>query len=198
MPDISALCVYCGSSGDRHPRFHDAARDLGRMLGENRIRLVYGGGGIGLMGVLARAAQKAGGRVTGVIPDFLIGAEIGDAPGTDLEIVSTMHDRKRRMAEIADAFAVLPGSVGTLDETIEMVTWRQLGLHDKPIVLVNLDGYWDRLIALIDQFVAAGFARAWTRDLFLVVDRVEDVLPAIRAMPAPVAPAPGGRALGRS
>lgn len=198
MASLSSLCVYCGSSGDTHRHFASAAERLGRLLAENGVRLVYGGGSIGLMGALARAVQQAGGAITGIIPDFLIGLEVGSAPGTELVVVDSMHARKQRMAELADAFAVLPGSIGTLDETIEIITWKQLGLHDKPIVLVNLEGYWNPLLALIERFVNERFARPGIRDLFHIVTSVEDVLPLIARLPAPAASAPGKRALGRT
>lgn len=183
MPDIASLCIYCGSSSGADPRHARAAATLGRLLGEACIELVYGGGNIGLMGIVADAALEAGGRVTGIIPTDLKRIELAHGGLDELVVVESMHDRKRRMFERADAFAVLPGGVGTLDETFEIITWRQLGLHGKPIVIIDADGYWRPLIDLIEHTIAAGFTGPAIRDLFIVVDRVEDVLPAINALP---------------
>ncbi|MGE0651814.1 MAG: TIGR00730 family Rossman fold protein [Alphaproteobacteria bacterium] len=184
MPDIASLCVYCGSSkgdDDRHAR--EAAK-FGRLLGEACVELVYGGGNIGLMGVLADAALDAGGKVTGIIPTDLKRVELAHRGLDELVVVESMHERKRRMFERADAFAVLPGGVGTLDETFEIITWRQLGLHGKPIVIVNEGGYWQLFLDLIEHTVVSGFTGPGIRDLFAIVDKVEDVLPTIAAMPA--------------
>lgn len=154
-----SICVYCGSS-DKGPASHRAlARDLGRQMVSRGIDLVYGGGRVGVMGAIADAVLEAGGEVTGVIPDFLIRREHGHRDVTRLEVVASMHERKARMAELSDAFIVLPGGLGTLEELFEIVTWRQLGLHDKPIVVIDPDGHWDRLRGLIDDLVAAGYAR---------------------------------------
>ncbi len=183
MPDIASLCIYCGSSSGADPRHARAAATLGRLLGEACIELVYGGGNIGLMGIVADAALAAGGRVTGIIPTDLKRIELAHGGLDELVVVESMHERKRRMFERADAFAVLPGGVGTLDETFEIITWRQLGLHGKPIVIIDADGYWRPLIDLIEHTIAAGFTGPAIRDLFIVVDRVEDVLPAINALP---------------
>lgn len=128
-------------------------------MATNGIRLVYGGGRVGVMGAVANAVLEAGGVVTGVIPDFLMQREHGHHDVTHLEVVASMHERKARMAELSDAFIVLPGGLGTLEELFEIMTWRQLGLHDKPIVVINPDGHWDRLRGLIDDLVAAGYAR---------------------------------------
>lgn len=153
------------------------------------MRLVFGGGRVGLMGILADAALAAGGSVTGVIPAHLEKREVQHRELTELLVVGSMHERKHRMFELADAFAVLPGGLGTLDETIEIVTWRQLGLHDKPLVLVNNAGYWKPLLDLIDHAIASGFARPATKRLFTVVESVEEVFAAIEAAAAPCAPA---------
>jgi hypothetical protein len=183
MPDIASLCVYCGSSKGSDGRHAREVAKFGRLLGEACVELVYGGGNIGLMGVLADAALEAGGKVTGVIPTDLRRVELAHQGLDELVIVESMHERKRRMFERADAFAVLPGGVGTLDETFEIITWRQLGLHGKPVVIVNDGGYWQALIDLIEHTVSAGFTGPAIRDLFAVVDHVEDVLPAIVGMP---------------
>jgi uncharacterized protein (TIGR00730 family) len=153
----------------------DAADRLGRLTARAGRRLVYGGGGIGLMGTVARAAIAEGGEVIGIIPAFLQAREIGLAEGGVLEVVESMHERKTRMFELADAFAVLPGGLGTLDETIEIITWRQLGQHDKPVVLIDHKGYWGPLLDLIDHVVAQGFARPDSRRLFSVVSSVDEV-----------------------
>jgi len=158
MARIRRLCVYCGSSGDVDPRYREAARDLGARMAAAGIGLVFGGGRIGLMGILADAVLAGGGDVTGVIPTSLRDRELAHDGATELIVVDTMHDRKRVMAERADAFAALPGGIGTLDETFEIMTWRLLRLHDKPIYLIDVDGYWRPLIALLDHVVAARFA----------------------------------------
>ncbi|MEQ8167201.1 MAG: TIGR00730 family Rossman fold protein [Alphaproteobacteria bacterium] len=194
MARISSLCVYCGSAGESAPLYRAMAETLGRILAAHKVRLVYGGGGIGLMGALARSARAHGGEVTGIIPGFLVVPEVGGTPGGDMIVVATMHERKQKMAELADAFAILPGSIGTLDEAIEIITWRQLGLHDKPILLVDQDGYWQPLLAQMRVFIEKGFAKPWLWELFHVVPGVEDVLPTLEALPPPV---PGRRALDR-
>jgi uncharacterized protein (TIGR00730 family) len=180
MPRLKSVCVYCGSS-NRGPRRHqDAAYDLGRRLAKARIELVFGGGRVGLMGRLADGALTAGGKVTGVIPEHLIRAEVGHARVTHLIVTKSMHERKAAMFRRADAFAILPGGPGTLDEFFEIVTWRQLRLHDKPIVLVDLDGYWRPLLRLIDRIIDQGYARAGFRRLFGIVSSVDAVIPALR------------------
>mgnify|MGYP005636849749 FL=1 len=156
---LKSICVYCGSSDNGPAAHRDLARDLGRQMVANGIQLVYGGGRIGVMGAVANAVLDDGGTVTGVIPDFLMQREHGHHDITNLEVVTSMHERKARMAELSDAFIVLPGGLGTLEELFEIMTWRQLGLHDKPIVVINPDGHWDRLHGLIDDLVAAGYAR---------------------------------------
>ena len=161
----------------------DAAARLGTLLAERGIRLVYGGGHVGLMGLMADAALAAGGEVIGVIPRFLIEAEAGHADLTELLVVDSMHERKQKMFELADGFVVLAGGLGTLDETIEIITWKQLKLHDKPIVLVDIEGYWAPLRALIEAAIAQGFARPDVWELFTLVGRIEDILPALAATP---------------
>ncbi|HLJ65572.1 MAG TPA: TIGR00730 family Rossman fold protein [Stellaceae bacterium] len=185
MTVVRSLCVYCGSADRVDEIYRAAARRLGTLLGENRIELVYGGGRVGLMGVVADAALAAGGRVVGIIPAHLHEREVGHHGVSVLEVVDSMHERKRRMFGRADAFAVLPGGMGTLDETFEMITWRQLGLHDKPIIIVNVQGYWAPLLGMFDHLIAAGFAAPAARRLFSVVGNVEDLLPALASAPAP-------------
>jgi len=155
-------------------------------LGEHKIGLVYGGGRIGLMGLLADAALEAGGEVTGIIPDHLHDREIGHAGLTELRVVDDMHERKRLMAELADAFAILPGGLGTLEEMLEVITWKQLGLHDKPIFIIDVEGYWTPLLRLFDHVIDEGFAGRDARGLYRVLSRVEDLAAAMREAPQPI------------
>ena len=170
------------------PAHRAAAERLGRLMGERGVRLIFGGGRIGLMGVLADAVLAAGGSAIGVIPGHIDAREIGHRGVTELLVVDTMHARKHKMFELADAFAVLPGGLGTLDEAFEIITWRQLGLHDKPIVLVDVAGYWKPLRGLLEHVVAGGFARPEACRLFTSVERVDDLLDALAAAPPPAAP----------
>src|SRR5665213_3589739 len=186
MATVKRLCVYCGSSGEVAEAYRAAAIRLGGLLGEHKIGLVYGGGRIGLMGLLADAALKAGGEVTGIIPDHLRDREIGHAGLTELRVVDDMHERKRLMAELADAFAILPGGLGTLEEMLEVVTWRQLGLHDKPIFIIDVEGYWTPLLRLFDHVIDEGFAGRDARGLYRVLSRVEDLAAAMREAPQPI------------
>jgi uncharacterized protein (TIGR00730 family) len=186
MRHVGRLCVYCGSAvgGDR--RYREAARELGEALGLAGIELVYGGGRVGLMGILADAVLNAGGRVIGVIPERLRDAELAHQDASELVIASSMHDRKRLMAERADAFAVLPGGIGTLDEMFEMLTWRHLELHDKPIFLVDVAGYWRPLRDLLDHLAAHRFTAQ-------VVPRLLEIVPDVEGLMAVLAHAqPGG------
>jgi len=184
---IDAVCVYCGSSDAAPKPWLGAAAMLGASLANQGLKLVYGGGGVGLMGACARAAHDAGGRVLGVIPDFLTKVERPPL-GVETEVVPTMHARKMRMFEAADAFAVLPGAIGTLEEAIELLSWRRLGLHDKPIVFYNPAGFWDPLLAQFDRFMLERLAPAQFAVLWSVVEDIDDIIPALRA-------APGGPAL---
>ena len=184
MAEIHSLAVFCGSRVGASPAFRDAAQALGRRMVERGIRLVYGGGGIGLMGVVAQAMLARGGVVTGVIPDFLMKPEVGNPGVTELIVVDSMHERKRRMFELVDACVVLPGGLGTLDETIEIVTWRQLRLHAKPVVVLDIDGYWGALGALVDHVIAHGFASPAVRELFEMVPDVDAAFAYLDAAPA--------------
>jgi len=168
----NSLCLYCGSSPGKNPSYVQAAADLGRFLAEKRIRLVYGGGRVGLMGAAADACMKAGGEVLGIIPDFLLRYEVGHTEITELQVVHSMHERKMRMAENADAFCILPGGLGTLEELFEVLTWRQLGLHDKPIIVLDVAGYWQRLIDLIEWQAEEGFLR---REQLQLLRRIREV-----------------------
>jgi len=186
MAQIRSVCVYCGSSGAVEERYRTAAEEIGRRLAMAGIALVFGGCRIGLMGIAADAALAAGGQVIGVIPAALRDAELAHQNVSELVVVDTMHDRKRVMAERADAFAVLPGGIGTLDEAFEMLTWRQLGLHDKPIFLVDVAGYWQPLRALLDHIVEQRFAKS-------LVPRLVEIGPNVAALMAALERAAPGR-----
>ena len=185
MTAIASLCVFCGSRKGSEEAYTDAAERLGRLLAERGVRLVYGGGGIGLMGVLSEAAMAGGGEVVGVIPDFLMKYEVGNPDISEMIVVQSMHERKRRMFELADGFAVLPGGLGTLDEMFEVLTWKQLQQHAKPVVVVDAGGYWEVLKGLIDALVEGGFAHPAVRQLFTVVNDVDDVFDALALAPEP-------------
>lgn len=180
---VSSVCVFCGSKAGADPAFLAAARDLGRLIAEQGMRLVYGGGKVGLMGEVADAALSAGGEVTGVIPEFLLIREVARKDLTDLVVTDSMHARKQRMFELSDAFVTLPGGLGTLDETIEIATWKQLRLHDKPIILLDAAGYWQSLSHLLDQVVDAGFAYGNVADLWQVAPTAKDAMALLRAAP---------------
>jgi uncharacterized protein (TIGR00730 family) len=180
---IRSVCVFCGSAAGNRPGPARAAARLGTLLAGAGLRLVYGGGRAGLMGAVADAALEAGGHVTGVIPEFLVARERGHQGLGEMHVVDSMHARKQKMFELADGFAVLPGGIGTLDETFEIIAWKQLGLHDKPVVIVDEDGYWAKLDSLIGELVADGFAGPATRALYTMVGSVEDVVDVFAAMP---------------
>jgi uncharacterized protein (TIGR00730 family) len=184
MAAIKRLCVYCGSSRGGDDRYREAAVRLGTLMAEAGIELVYGGGRIGLMGLVADAVLALNGRVTGIIPTHLHDRERAHTQAR-LEIVGSMHERKQRMFDLSDAFVTLPGGLGTLDETIEIVTWRQLGLHDKPVVVVDVGGYWAPLAALVEHTIAHGFAPPAARDYVQRVGSVEEVLPCLARLPEP-------------
>jgi len=162
------VAVYCGSSDGNDPAYRAEAAALGEAVAAAGLGLVYGGASVGLMGAVADAALAGGAEVVGVLPEVLAGSEIAHAGLTALEMVTTMHERKARMAALADAFLILPGGYGTLEEMLEAVTWAQLGLHAKPCILINTAGYWDGLLAFLDSAVAAGFLKAKNRDLLQV------------------------------
>jgi uncharacterized protein (TIGR00730 family) len=177
---LDSVCVFCGSSNDADPAFLAAAADLGRALAAAKVRLVYGGGGVGLMGASARAAHEAGGRVLGVIPRFLVAAE-RQLEVVETVVVETMHQRKTLMYDESDAYIILPGGIGTLEEVIELLSWRRLALHAKPIVFYNPRGFWQPLFDLLHHTIAeklspAGFERSWAS-----VARIEEILPALQA-----------------
>jgi len=178
-PGIRNICVYCGSGSGRNPAFAKAARDFGRILAENRIGLVYGGGSLGLMGEIAHATLRHGGHVTGIIPGFLSEREHMLIEAQELFVVDDMHQRKHLMFVKSDAFVALPGGIGTLEEFVEQLTWSQLGRHAKPIVLVNIEGFWDPLVVLFDKMSGELFVRPGLELNMLVVDRVDEVISAI-------------------
>jgi len=182
MSKIKAVCVYCGSSPGTDPAFVKAARGFGKILAENDIRLVYGGGSIGLMGALAGAVIEHGGAATGIIPEFLTAKERPRRLAQEQIITRDMHERKRTMFERADAFVALPGGLGTLEELVEQMTWAQLGRHRKPMLIANINGFWDPLLMLIDHMRTLGLVPAGSRGAdLIVVDRIEDILPKLRA-----------------
>ena len=184
MNQIKTVCVYCGSGSGSNPRFVEAAIALGKVFAENSIRLVYGGGSVGLMGAVAKSVLDHGGTVTGIIPEFLANRERMNANLTELVITPDMHERKRLMFERSDAFVALPGGVGTLEELVEQMTWQQLGRHTKPVLLANIDNFWEPLIALLSHMRATEFIRPALNVDVLKAERVEDILPRLRAAAA--------------
>jgi uncharacterized protein (TIGR00730 family) len=184
MKAIQSICVYCGSGPGTNPHFVAGARRFGQVLAENGIRLVYGGGSVGLMGAVATAALDHGGAVTGIIPDFLVARELALTDVTDTIVTRSMHERKQRMFEEADAFVALPGGIGTLEELVEQLTWAQLGHHTKPILLANIDGFWEPLLDLLRHMRTLEFIRHGLTVDVLTADTVDDILPKLRAAAA--------------
>ncbi|GAB4069935.1 TIGR00730 family Rossman fold protein [Ancylobacter sonchi] len=179
------ICVFLGSNAGHRPDYTEATVALGTALAREGIGLVYGGASVGLMGALADAALAAGGEVTGVIPRGILEREVAHKGLADLRIVGSMHERKAMMAELADAFVALPGGIGTLEELFEVWTWAQLGSHDKPCALLNVGGYFDRLLGFVDHVVGEGFMREAHRDMLLVADNPKALLARLRAYRAP-------------
>jgi uncharacterized protein (TIGR00730 family) len=173
---IRRVAVYCGSANGTNPAFLAEARALGTAIAAAGLGMVYGGANVGLMGAVADAALAGGAEVIGILPDLLADKEIAHAGLTSLEVVSTMHERKARMVELADAFLVLPGGYGTIEELLEAVTWAQLRLHAKPCILINTAGYWNGLLAFLDTAVAAGFLKAKNRALLQVAATAEEAI----------------------
>lgn len=192
------ICVYCGSNTGSTPVYAEAAEALAATLCANDLELVYGGAGVGIMGILADAVLAGGGRVHGVIPKFLQAKEIAHAGLTELHVVRSMHERKSLMADLADAFVALPGGFGTLEELIEMLTWGQLRVHAKPCGVLNVDGYFDALLAFFDHAAEQGFLRAAHRRMLLSADKPAALLAKIRAYEAPALDKWTGRAPRRS
>jgi uncharacterized protein (TIGR00730 family) len=189
MSTLRTICVYCGSGPGSNPAFVAAARLFGKILAENKVRLVYGGGSVGLMGELATSVLDHGGFVTGIIPDFLTGREKMLQRAQEVVVTRDMHERKRMMFERSDAFVALPGGIGTLEELVEQLTWSQLGRHQKPILAANIEQFWEPLCALLDHMENLQFIRAGLAVKLLVVDKVEDILPrltqALGSVPEP-------------
>lgn len=183
---VENICVYCGSGLGENPLYAEAARTLGRSLADNGIGLVYGGGGLGLMGEVARAALDHGGRVTGIIPKFLSQREHMLREADELIVTENMHERKQLMFERSDAFVALPGGIGTLEELVEQMTWSQLGRHEKPVVVANIEGFWDLFLATLKHMRAESFIRSGLDVRFAVVDDAALIVPAvIRAVTRP-------------
>jgi len=190
MSKINAVCVYCGSNPGTDPAFANAAKAFGKILAKSSVRLVYGGGSVGLMGAVAGSVIDHGGEVTGIIPEFLTARERPRRLAQELIVTRDMHERKRLMFERADAFVALPGGLGTLEELVEQLTWAQLGRHKKPILIANLKSFWDPLLALITHMRGLGFVPAPSlRVDYLVANRVEDILPKLREAALAVAEA---------
>ncbi len=189
MPDMNTIrtvCVYCGSGPGTNPRFVESAIAFGRTLAEDGIRLVYGGGSIGLMGAVAKSVLDHGGAVTGIIPEFLTVRENALKRVQELIVTPDMHERKRLMFERSDAFVALPGGIGTLEELVEQLTWQQLGRHAKPVLLANIDGFWEPLLALLAHMRETEFIRPTLSVDILKAECVEDILPRLRAAAARV------------
>lgn len=188
MNQIKTVCVYCGSGSGANPRFVEAAVALGKVFAQNHVRLVYGGGSVGLMGAVAKSVLDHGGSVTGIIPEFLRAKEIAMSGVQEMVITPDMHERKRLMFERSDAFVALPGGIGTLEELVEQMTWQQLGRHNKPILLANIDNFWEPLLSLLSHMRVTEFIRPSLNIDVLMAERVEDILPRLRAAAA-LAPA---------
>jgi uncharacterized protein (TIGR00730 family) len=184
MSNIKTVCVYCGSGAGTNPKFVEAAVELGKTFAENGIRLVYGGGSVGLMGAVAKSTLDHGGQVTGIIPEFLRAKEKPTAQVQEMIVTPDMHERKRLMFERSDAFIALPGGIGTLEELVEQLTWQQLGRHTKPVLLANIDGFWEPLLTLLAHMRATAFIRPTLSVEILKAEKVSDMLPRLRAAAA--------------
>jgi uncharacterized protein (TIGR00730 family) len=182
---LSSVCVYCGASNDANPQFKQLARDVGAALARHKLTVVYGGGHVGLMGVVADSALAAGGKVVGIIPEHIRAQEVQHLGLTELHVVPDMHTRKRMMVERSDAFVVLPGGLGTLDETCEILTWKKLKLHTKPIVIFNAYGYWDHFLKLVEHLLAEGFENPSTLTYYKVVTNIQDMFAALESNDRP-------------
>lgn len=184
MSNVKSIAVYCASSNKVRASFVAAAERLGELMAEAGMRLVYGDGGIGLMAAVARGALRAGGEVVGVIPQFMVDQGWNNPDSTQTIVTQTMHERKATICEISDAMVALPGGIGTFEELLECLTWKQLGLHHNPVVILNTDGYYDNLLACIDQMVEEQMMRPIHKNMYMVVNDPEEVLPAIMNAPA--------------
>lgn len=185
MSEIKTVCVYCGSGPGSNPRFLEAATAFGKELADNGIGLVYGGGAVGLMGAVANAVLDHGGAVTGIIPGFLSTKEIALGRVSELIVTEDMHERKRLMFERSDAFVALPGGIGTLEELVEQMTWQQLGRHTKPILIADIDGFWQPLLELLAHMRATAFIRPAIAVEILKAEEVAEILPKLQAAAAP-------------
>lgn len=183
MEKVLSVAVYCSSSNKVRASYMEAAEQLGQLLAEQHIRLVYGDGGIGLMAAVARGVLSRGGEVVGVIPQFMVEQGWNNPLSTRTIVTQTMHERKAKICELADAMVALPGGIGTFEELLECLTWKQLGLHSKPVVILNTDGYYDRLLGCLDYMVEEHMMRPVHRQMYAVVSLPEEVLPAIASMP---------------
>ncbi len=179
MTKLKTICVFCGASEGDDPCYIEAAREFGKLIAENGTTLVYGGGHIGIMGAIAESALVAGGKVIGIIPEHLQLKEDAFFKITDLEVVPDMHTRKKRMHDLTDAFCTFPGGFGSLDETFEMITWKQLELNNKPIILSNINGYWDDWKKMTDGLIKKRFASPEDANLYTIVDDIHDIIPTI-------------------
>lgn len=185
MSQIRTVCVYCGSSPGTNPEFIASARQFGELLAKEKIALVYGGGSRGLMGEVANAVLDNGGHVIGVIPEFLKAKEGIKTAAQEIIITPDMHTRKQTMFTRADAFVALPGGIGTLEELVEQMTWAQLGQHPKPILIANIAGFWDPLLALVDHMAKLGFVHSPERARYLMTDSIDAIIPMLRAFQPP-------------
>lgn len=188
MSELVSVCVFCGSSPGARPIYGEAADRFGALLAEAGIRLIYGGGNVGLMGRVADAVMTAGGEAVGVIPRFLMDREVGHTALTEIHVVDSMHERKAMMAKLSDGFAILPGGIGTLEEMFEVWTWRQLGLHPKPCAVLNVGGYYDRMVGFLDDMVVEGFLQPGHRAALQIAATPEELLAAMHLRPAPARP----------
>lgn len=186
MSTIKTVCVYCGSGPGTNPNFIEAAKALGKALADNKIRLVYGGGSLGLMGAVATSVLDHGGTVTGIIPDFLRMRENALTRVQEMVVTPDMHERKRLMFERSDAFVALPGGLGTLEELVEQLTWQQLGRHAKPVLLANIDNFWEPLFSLVAHMRQTEFIRAGLSVDILKADKVDEIVPRLRAAAAQI------------
>ncbi|WP_421781000.1 TIGR00730 family Rossman fold protein [Kiloniella litopenaei] len=183
MANIKSLCVYCGSSNMVSDKHLAKAHQLGRLAAENNIKIVYGGGRVGSMGRVADGALAHNGTVTGIIPQYLDKLEVAHKEVNELIVVDSMHTRKMTMFEQSDAFCILPGGLGTLDEFFEIATWKQLGMHDKPLIVVNLENFWDPLLNLINHQISAGYLRQDPDNIYSVVNSIEEIFTQLESMP---------------
>ena len=184
MSNIRAVCVYCGSSSNVDEAYKQAATQTGALLAAEGWTIVYGGASVGLMGLVADSALEAGTEVTGVMPRHILDVrEVQHKALTQLHVVESMHARKQMMVDLSDAFVILPGGLGTLDEFFELLTWKQIGLHDKPVVIVNLNGYWTKLLETVRHIADTGFMRPDDQEMFIVIDDVRDIPDALKTAP---------------